>query len=177
MKEHTHHDTRTTAGGARDSARTHGLQRLKDLDDFEVADGDPDIRGWDVRSSDGRHIGKVEELLVDTAAMRARYLEVELDRKELGLTEARHMLIPIGTARLDDDTDDVLVSESSTELLGAPQYDRSRFSDDYERSLYGWYAQRRGAASMGSGATGANRYDDRLYDDSSFFGTRRRGRR
>jgi len=53
---------------------------LKELKDYKVAKDDPDVRGWEVIARDGRTIGKVNDLLVDTAAMRVRYLDVELDR-------------------------------------------------------------------------------------------------
>lgn len=180
MRNDTNRDLNTSndvrAGAATGSAA--GLRRLSELDDFEVADGDPDIRGWDVKSSDGRKLGEVEELLVDLDAMRVRYIEVELDKKELNLREDRRILVPIGTARLDDEHDNVLVSQSSTDLLAAPQYDRAKFSDDYERSLHGWYGKRGGAGTAAATAalTGADRYKGDLYDDSKFFGKRRTGR-
>ena len=50
---------------------------------YKVADDDPDVRGWEVTGSDGRRIGEVDDLLVDPAALRARYLEVRLDRSLL----------------------------------------------------------------------------------------------
>jgi hypothetical protein len=37
------------------------LSRLSDLDDYEIASGDPDVRGWKVYSADGKEIGKVHE--------------------------------------------------------------------------------------------------------------------
>ena len=37
-------------------------------------------RGWEVRTTEGRRIGKVDDLLVDRQAMRVKYLDVELDR-------------------------------------------------------------------------------------------------
>lgn len=57
------------------------LVHFDDLDDFKIAEGEPDIRGWDVRGTDGQKIGKVEDLLVDTAAMKVRYIEVRLDKE------------------------------------------------------------------------------------------------
>ena len=53
---------------------------LKDLHDHKITQGDPDVRGWDVIAADGRRIGEVEDLLVDTDAGQVRFLEVELDR-------------------------------------------------------------------------------------------------
>jgi uncharacterized protein (TIGR02271 family) len=176
-----------TSGAGRDpryetgraGASTGGLARLDDLDDFKVADGDPDIRGWDVKSSDGRKIGKVEELLVDTAAMRVRYIEVELDKKAAGLDENRHVLVPIGTARLDDDDDDVYVNMASADLASMPAYDRNSFGRDYETSLRSRYAAgTAGAGAAAAAGTGRDEdfYGHDLYDDREFFGKRRQGR-
>ena len=72
-----------------------GIVPLKELDDFKVAKGDPDVRGWDVIAADGTEVGEVEELLVDTAALKVRYLDVELD-KDLVNAKDRHVLVPIG---------------------------------------------------------------------------------
>src|SRR5688572_4109834 len=52
---------------------------MDDLDDFRVAGDTPDPRGWEVVASDGRRIGEVDELLVDTSAMKVRYLDVGVD--------------------------------------------------------------------------------------------------
>ena len=49
------------------------LVPLDQMDDFKVADGDPDVRGWDVVASDGQKVGHVEDLLVDPGAMKVRY--------------------------------------------------------------------------------------------------------
>lgn len=61
------------------SSTAGDLARLRDLRDFKVAEGDPDVRGWPVHASDGHRIGQVHDLLVDTAAMKVRYLDVEID--------------------------------------------------------------------------------------------------
>jgi PRC-barrel domain protein len=52
---------------------------LRRLHDFRIAEGDPDVRGWEVLGADGRKIGVVDDLLVDTGVLKARYLEVILD--------------------------------------------------------------------------------------------------
>jgi uncharacterized protein (TIGR02271 family) len=122
-------DNRNITNTGNDHNRTQAglgagtLQRLDDLDDFKVADGDPDIRGWSVRTSDGRKIGEVDSLIVDTDAMQVRYLDIDLDRKGLDLKEDRHVLVPISGARLDDDKDDVLLTGiTGAELLAMPPY-------------------------------------------------------
>ncbi|HYW51219.1 MAG TPA: PRC-barrel domain-containing protein, partial [Gemmatimonadaceae bacterium] len=83
MADHNHseRDERVTLGDTASLKTTASgqLAHLKDLD-FKIAEGEPDIRGWDVRGTDGQKIGKVEDLLVDTAAMKVRYIEVHLDK-------------------------------------------------------------------------------------------------
>jgi sporulation protein YlmC with PRC-barrel domain len=115
---------------------------LSQLDDFKVADGEPDVRGWEVLASDGRKIGEVDELLVDTAAMKVRYLDVDVETAGGG--HDRHVLIPIGYARLDDARDCVLLDSASSELGGIPSYDQGPLTRDFESSLRQTFSARRG---------------------------------
>src|SRR5204863_176352 len=57
------------------------IAQLSALDDFEVAEGYPDIRGWTVASTDGQEVGKVHDLLIDVDHMRTRYLDVRLTKE------------------------------------------------------------------------------------------------
>lgn len=157
----------------RDTGRTggSGLARLHDLSDYKVADGDPDIRKWHVKTADGRTIGKVHDLIIDTRAMKVRYMDVELDRKELTLDSDKHVLIPIGGARLDDEHDDVRLSTiGAAELRSAPTYDHGTLTSDIED---------RTRTAFGGGAFAGKRdmyYEHDLYDDRSFWGKRRADR-
>ena len=83
-----------------------------DRSNFEIAKGDPDIRGWDVRYRNGEKIGSVEELIFDTVAKKVRYMIVDLDENELRL-EDRKILVPIGFAELDKGNDDVLIPNAT----------------------------------------------------------------
>lgn len=74
--------------------RPTDLKRLDELDDFTVAAGDPDPRGWNVESTDGRGIGRVADLVVDTTAMKARYLDVEIDKNLNPAAHDRHVFVP-----------------------------------------------------------------------------------
>jgi hypothetical protein len=64
------HDSEGTA------ARVAALRNLRG---YKVADGDPDVRGWEVAGGDGLRIGTVNDLLVDTVAGKVRYLDIEID--------------------------------------------------------------------------------------------------
>src|SRR6187399_583083 len=111
--------------------------RLYELDhsNFEIVKGEPDIRGWDVRYSNGEKIGSVEELILDTKAKKIRYMVVDLDENELRL-EHRKTMIPIGFAELDKLHDDVLIPNVSVDqLCRLPDYKRNSLSPELERSI------------------------------------------
>jgi hypothetical protein len=68
--------------------------------DYEIVDGQPDIRGWDVKTEQGRKIGEINELLFDPEARKVRYLVVGLQGNETDIKYGSVVLIPIGVARL-----------------------------------------------------------------------------
>lgn len=51
---------------------------LRDLGRYKVAEGDSDVRGWDVFDREGVRIGTVDDLLVEPAAEQVRFLAVRL---------------------------------------------------------------------------------------------------
>jgi photosynthetic reaction center H subunit len=160
-----------------DAAQPYQTSRLVHLDDvseFKVADGDPDIRGWDVRTADGRKIGTVEDLIVDTGLMKVRYIEARLDTAVTRTSDERHVLIPIGTARLDDDEDDVYLATNIVNPEQLPAYDHQPLTRDFEVSLRGQFGG--GNADMVGKEVDDEFYRHDLYDDARFFGSRRSGR-
>lgn len=227
---------------------------------YKVAEGDPDVRGWDVMDRDGQRIGEVDDLLVDPEALKVRYLEVRLDRRLVRETSAgestgwseerrrtewpldpddplsptteglpeldpmsgdgevighvavpsettapvvpaatvgevlvrgslsdlenrmtiedqpgeqpylgeRHILIPVGRARLDTGGDlvlvDFLTAEQAAEM---PPYERGALKDGYEERIRSAF----GATSPSAPET--DPYEHDLYDERSFYGSRR----
>ena len=126
---------------------------LDQLDDFRVASGDPDVRGWEVMGADGRKLGEVDELLVDTAAMKVRYLDVDLDG-DVGGDPERHVLVPIGYARLDREHDRVIVDElAAADLQALPTYDQAPLSRDFETSVRDSFPRGRGGVTADGGGT------------------------
>ncbi len=136
------------------------LGRLNDLDEYKVADGYPDIRGWDVRTTDNNTVGKVGDLIVDTAAMRVRYLDVEIDRSvgqaaKDAVTpgdQERHTLLPIGNVQLDEKGDHVMVDGYTLEqIAGLPRYSGQAITREYETTLRDRH-QARGVTGVVAGA-------------------------
>jgi sporulation protein YlmC with PRC-barrel domain len=145
---------------------------LGQLDDFKVAEGDPDVRGWEVMASDGRKIGEVDELLVDTNAMKVRYLDVDVDDSVMG--DDRHVLIPIGYARLEQDHDRVMVDGLAlADLGGLPSYDQGPLSRDFESSVRDSFSGRRTSpeTTATAGMAGAGMLDTAGLDNTPGAGT------
>jgi hypothetical protein len=164
------------------------LVHLADVHDLRVADGDPDIRGWDVCTAGGEKVGTVKDLIVDTRLMKVRYIEARIDRETLNSSDDRYVLIPIGSARLDDAKDHVYLDAAVVDPRSLPPYDRSPLSREYEQYLQDRFptalaADRASNVDDDAASTAARTegsgddfYADVRYDDGRFFGGRRQGR-
>lgn len=149
------------------------VARLDELDNFEVADHDPDIRGWDVLSADGRKVGEVDDLFVDTAAMKVRYIGVELDRELRAGDTNRHILVPVGHARLHESDDNVLLSGLKADRVSTVPPYTGTIDREYETSLRTYFTDTGAAATTGAATAGADFYDRENFDADRMYGSRR----
>ncbi|MBO2011968.1 PRC-barrel domain-containing protein [Hymenobacter negativus] len=143
------------------------LRRLRDLTDFEVADDNPDVRGWTVRGNDGQALGTVHELIVEPEAMKVRYLDVELDPRFHINEYENHILLPIGVAAIDTDDDNVFVPALNAEsVLNYPPYMEIQITREYEEAML---------RALGQEPSTANRrfYEQDSFDADSFYSRRR----
>jgi hypothetical protein len=62
---------------------------------WNVADGEPDIRSWEVKTLSGRVLGSVRELLVDAKAGEVVMIDVDL------AGSSRHAYVPIRVVQID----------------------------------------------------------------------------
>ena len=135
--------------------------RLEELggSDYKIVDGQPNIKGWDVKDQLGRDLGDVDELLFDPESRKVRYIVLDLDDNELDL-EDRKVLIPIGLAQLHEDDDDVILPDVTVEQLSAlPEYDYDSFTSDVEHNI----------SSIFSGSAGLNVADNSsLYEHDNY---------
>lgn len=237
------HLDRTPTGRLDEALPEPSVTPLSRLHNYRVSEGDPDVRGWEVFGADGRTLGTVDDLLVDTEGLRVRYLDVSLDSSLLGegtgsgrttpetrpegldtippqaetdgvstgvppfgtslsataamgglgplmaetiirstlsdeeneLTQGRghgfgtrHILIPIGNARLDPEHDRVLLQEMSTAMAaGLPDYSGQELDRGYETGLRGRFDQ------SYSPSVDQDFYAHDLYDQDRFYGSRR----
>jgi hypothetical protein len=235
------HVDRTPTGRLDEAVPGTAVKPLSHLHKYRISEGDPDVRGWEVFGADGRKMGEVDDLLVDTEALRVRYLDVCLDLNlfeegtgtgagtvrlggnealpsqaetgadELGVhpfgtplsaisamgglgplvTETlvratisdeenqltqehhhgfntRHVLIPIGNARLDPEHDRILVQGMpAADAAGLPDYNGENLNRDYETGLRTRFDRSYTHAPEG------DFYAHDLYDENRFYGPRR----
>ncbi len=144
------------------------LVRLGESGEFTVDGGRADIRGWPVVAADGRRLGLVHELLLDTSSRRVRWLDVEVDRATVRSGEARCVLVPVGAARMDDARRQVrLPSLSGADAARLPGCEHGSLSREREQELLTHVPQP--APSELPGAE-ADFYDHPHFSDAEFWG-------
>jgi hypothetical protein len=166
--------------GERDGRRGDVARRLAPLSDlpkYHVIDGDPDVRGWDVESADGEKIGEVHDLIVDTVAMKVRYLDIDIDNAVLGTEADHHILVPVGCATLNREDNEVHLTEVTVvSLANVPAYTHEPIKRSFERLLRRFYPAEV-AAGIAPDAPGRGReedfYDHDHFDEDRFFGRER----
>lgn len=100
------------------------INHLKELNhsDYKIADNQPDIENWKIVDTTGRKVGKVQDLLFDKEAMKVRYIVTDLKDGDL-TADNRKVLIPIGKARLNTNSDRVEVANITNEHISTlPDY-------------------------------------------------------
>lgn len=112
------------AGVGPDPTQAGRLRSIREVRDLNIAEGEPDIRGWEVRTLSGRRIGSVDDLLVDLD--RREIVMIDVDLKDGG----RHAEVPIRAAQLDRSRHCVIIDSADAEPVG-DAFDR-RFRDRLE---------------------------------------------
>lgn len=128
----------------RAGANEQSLQGLKSFNslhqDYEWENGIPDVRNWPVKDARGNRIGKVDDLLVDPVQGRVRYLDVDLRDNLTAGSEDMHLLIPVGTAQIDEKEDEIRAMHLSGDQLGNyPRYNREPLTRDYEHRIRNFF--------------------------------------
>ena len=76
-------------------------------------------------------------MIVDTTALKVRYLDCTVDEEALGLDrEGRHILVPVGYVGLDEANEKVVLDAvSSTDVRNLPAYGGLPLTRAYEDGL------------------------------------------
>ena len=101
------------SAGVGPEPRRSGLHKMSSLKDFRVAKGEPDIRGWEVRTLNGRDVGEVDDLLVDPESGEVVFIDVAMNNSR------HHIELAIRTAQLDRDKKRVIVDSGDVDEQAA----------------------------------------------------------
>ena len=93
--EHNERHTRDAAGVGPYAKEREKLVSLSSLGSWKVAEDDPDIRGWEVRTVSGRQLGVVTDLLIDSDAGEVVMLDIDLPGTD------RHTFVPVRVVQID----------------------------------------------------------------------------
>ncbi|KAA6432634.1 DUF2382 domain-containing protein [Dyadobacter flavalbus] len=150
--------------------------RLQELggSDFEIVDGQPDIKGWEVKNATGEDLGEVDELIFDVTSRKVRYIVVDLDENDLNLN-SRKVLVPIGLVTLqENDREVILPSSEAQHLYALPEYEKGKITPALESEI------RNTLTGLGLAAAGTALYDrhpegfynHQHFDDTQFYAGR-----
>ena len=112
------------------------LVPMSTLGSWTVSSGEPDIRGWEVRTVSGRQLGAVSDLLIDQGKGEVVLLDVDLPGTD------RHTFVPIRVVQIDRgkrivvmDSADLPESDLAREAGGiTPEVDASGGTVSYPMS-------------------------------------------
>lgn len=94
------------------------LVPMEELEEFEIADGEPDPRGWDLIGSDDSRIGLLDELLVSPTTMTAYFAIVE-GGSWIG---NRRILVPLSEIQFLEREEKAYTRRHRGDFLDAPVY-------------------------------------------------------
>ena len=151
--------------------------RLQELDgsDFEIADGQPDIKGWDVKDTNGANLGDVYELIFDSVSRKVLYLVVDLSGNDFSFSP-RKVLVPIGLATLHAEEDEVILAELTARQLNLlPEYEKGKIIPAVEANIRNAFSGLAAAIAAGSKSYESHPedfYQHKHFDQEHFYNGR-----
>jgi len=113
----------------------HNLLKLSDTD-MTLASAAEDIRGRQVVDTNGEEVGTVDDLMIDDAEQRVRFLRVA-SGGFLGMG-AQKFLIPVDAIKQIKD-ERVIVNHDRDKIASSPAYDPDVVDERYYENVYGYY--------------------------------------
>ena len=103
------------------------LTRLQDAPDYQLAEGEPDVRGWKVFDANCKSLGSIDNLILDTDVNEIRYLSVTGDGSK--------RMVPVGMVDIDSSDQQVLL-KSNAQFETMPTDTGEPFTAERERQYY-----------------------------------------
>ena len=158
-----------------ESENINEYNRLEELShsSYEIADGEPDIKGWDIKDKSGAKLAEVKELLFNPETQKVRYIIAGLEPRVFGV-EHKKVLIPVGFAELHEKEDEVfLPGITLTKLAAAPDYIKGEVTQETEVLVRDTFREENSAPEVYDEQTF---YEHDHYNERSFYGRRFMGR-
>ncbi|WP_348619989.1 PRC-barrel domain-containing protein [Pedobacter lusitanus] len=117
----------------------HEIKNLSALSSsvFAVKDGQPDIIKWKVVNSAQQFIGTITDLLFDREQQKVRYLVLNL-KGNVWHIEEREVLIPVGVAELNKDTEQATLPNITAQQISVlPDYKKGNSIVSTDSEVYG----------------------------------------
>jgi uncharacterized protein (TIGR02271 family) len=103
------------------------LTRLQDAPEYQLAQGEPDVRGWKVFDANCSSLGTIDNLILDTDANEIRYLSVTGDGSK--------RMVPVGMVDIDAADRQVLL-KSNAQFDAFPTDTGEPLTAERERQYY-----------------------------------------
>ena len=133
MPHDRHRVRRDAAGVGPDPTLAGRLYRLSDTRDYRIARGEPDIRGWEVRTLAGGEVGEVDDLLIDPHRGEVVMVDIDLENSD------QHINVPIRGVEIDHGRHCVVVDSGDIRnaresfvrgVVDTDDRDRARYDDN-----------------------------------------------
>lgn len=148
----------------------NNTSNLKELgeSDYEIVDGEPNIKGWDVKDASGRQFGEVDELIFNPTTNKVLYLIVDLDDNDFDMKDDKKVLVPIGLAELHEKDDEVILpGVTAAQLSSLPAYEKGNITSQTESAIRTVFAG--GAVAA---IASPDFYQHETFNDNKFYGKR-----
>jgi uncharacterized protein (TIGR02271 family) len=113
--------TMTSRAQPAQAAIPNDLRRLRELEGFEIVEGDIDPRGWELIGRDGEKIGKIDGLLVSPSARKAYFAVVNTG----GWLHNKLFAIPLSSISFDRYQQTAQAPFLKKQFHDAPEYRES----------------------------------------------------
>lgn len=110
------------------------LERLADLKDYEIADGEPDPRGWELLGANQTLLGTITGLLASPSAQKAYFAIVENSE----LLPGRQFLLPLADIIFNREEARAYSPYAIEQFRDAPPY--REYEPDYRQHFNYWHS-------------------------------------
>lgn len=111
------------------------LQRMENLENWTIAEGEPDIRGWDIITQEGDQVGKVQDLIASPKTQHVYFVLAQIGG--VWGMGGKHVLVPLDYIHINREDHQVKVDATRDRLENAIEW-RADEEIDYAGAYRYW---------------------------------------